>query len=276
MQFKTADNTILNVEKNGQGPVLILVPGANGTGDIFRGVVAILAAKFTVITYDRRGYGASVLTNPLPAEAADYDNRYRLLTDANDVLELAKEFSPDAPSYLFGTSSGSIVAEQAFTLAPDQFARIAIHESPIMTVTAENRADFANQVALVDKALKGNFGLIQSLFADMHVAPLDAQMMGMDPNVAPDPAKLQPMLYWLKYEVLQYTGQTIDWQIFADNREKVVLLNGTDSIGFLPQAITHAIGETIGVPVQAIPGAHLGYAQKPIEFATTLIAVLTK
>lgn len=276
MQFKTIDNTLLNIEKVGAGPLLILVPGANGTGDIFRGAVAGLKDNFTVLTFDRRGYGASVLTNSLPTEAADFDNRYRLLTDASDVIELAKAFSPDAPSYLFGTSSGSIVAAQAFALAPDQFKKIAIHESPIMTVTAENKDAYNDQVALVAKALQGNFGMIQQLFADMHVAPLDAQMMGMNPNVAPDPAKMQSMLYWLKYEVLQYTGQTIDWEIFAANRKKVVLLNGTDSIGFLPQAITKAIGDRIGVPVQAIAGAHLGYAQKPVEFAVTLMDVLTK
>lgn len=276
MSITLSDSTQLHVETAGLGPVLILVPGANGTGNIFQGAVATLKKDFTVITYDRRGYGATTPAQPLPAEAANYDNRYRLLTDAADVLALADHFSPDAPVYLFGTSSGSIVAGTAFATNSKRFAKIAIHESPIMTVTEVNRQAYTQQINLVTTALQGNFGAIQNLFAEMHIAPLDAQMMGMDPNVKPDPAKMQSMLYWLKYEVLQYTGATIDWSIFAQNREKVAILNGTDSVGFLPQAIDEAISALIEVPITAIPGAHLGYVQKPAAFAETLANVLLK
>lgn len=271
MKHQTSDGTLLNVEKMGEGPILILVPGANGTGNVFLGVVMILKEKNhsyylrpTWIWWHVFGKTA----------AAEFDNRYRLLTDAEDVLELANAFSPNQPVYLFGTSSGSIVAAQAFSLNPGRFVKVAIHESPIMTLTDEYVKSYRNQVKLVSDALSGNFAAITGLFADMHVAPLDAKMMGIDPNITPDPVRMKSMLFWLKFEVLQYTGQTIDWKVFADNQEKVVLLNGTDSIGFLPQEINRAIGEKINVPITMIPGAHLGYAQKPVEFAQALKTAL--
>ena len=49
----------LDYQVKGNGPVLILIPGANGTGNIFQGAVEFLQHKFTVVTFDRRGYGNS-------------------------------------------------------------------------------------------------------------------------------------------------------------------------------------------------------------------------
>lgn len=40
----------LNYYKVGQGPILILVPGANGTGDIFLPLAEHLKDNFTVVT----------------------------------------------------------------------------------------------------------------------------------------------------------------------------------------------------------------------------------
>lgn len=47
----------LRYHKVGNGPVLILIPGANGTGDIYMPLAKQLQEKFTVVAVDRRGYG---------------------------------------------------------------------------------------------------------------------------------------------------------------------------------------------------------------------------
>ncbi|CDR23990.1 Esterase/Lipase [Staphylococcus argenteus] len=93
----------------GQGPVLILIPGANGTGDIFMPLAERLKNHFTVVAVDRRDYGESELTEPLPDSAAKPDSDYRVKRDAQDIAELAKSLS-DEPVYVLGSSSGSIVA----------------------------------------------------------------------------------------------------------------------------------------------------------------------
>lgn len=56
----------LRYHKVGNGPVIIFIPGANGTGDIFMPLAQQLKDKFTVVAVDRRGYGQSELTEPLP------------------------------------------------------------------------------------------------------------------------------------------------------------------------------------------------------------------
>lgn len=132
-----------------------------------------------------------------------------------------------------GSSSGSIVAAKAFERQPDRFAKVAIHESPLTTVLDDDGETKKMSGALVQEALNGHFEAISDLFVNtMHIQPLDAQMMGLAADSKPDPAKMQAMRFWLEYESAQYTGQVIDWHIFAQHRDQVILLNGTDSVGF--------------------------------------------
>ena len=61
----------LRYHQVGQGPVLIFIPGANGTGDIFLPLAEQLKDHFTVVAVDRRDYGESELTEPLPDSASN-------------------------------------------------------------------------------------------------------------------------------------------------------------------------------------------------------------
>lgn len=275
MAFVDVEGAKLHVETVGKGPVLILVAGANGTGDIFKGVANYLKDRYTVVTFDRRGYGETKMITPLPDAAADFSSHYRLTTDANDVVALADHFSPDQPVFLMGSSSGSIVAAEAFTTAPDRFARVGLHECPTTTVIDTENQQALNKDA-VETALHGDMAGARDKFAKaMRIQPLDGKMMGMAPD-SPKPTKerVAGMIYWFKYEILQYTNQPINWDVFKTNRDKVRLFVGTDSVGSLPPEVTRAIGQNLNVPITVIPGGHLGYAQKPEGFAETLAAAL--
>lgn len=83
----------LRYHQIGQGPVLIFIPGANGTGDIFMPLAQQLKDHFTVVAVDRRDYGESELTEPLPESAANPDDDYRVKRDAKDIAELAQSLS---------------------------------------------------------------------------------------------------------------------------------------------------------------------------------------
>ncbi|WP_127849422.1 alpha/beta fold hydrolase [Lacticaseibacillus hulanensis] len=275
MSYVDVNGAKLHVEAQGTGPVLILVPGANGTGDIFAPLAKFLEDRYTVVRFDRRGYGETEMITPLPADAADFSSHYRLSTDAADVIALADYFSPKQPVFVMGSSSGSIVAAEAFTLAPARNARIVLHECPITTVIDTKHQQAANRDA-VETALRGDFAGARDKFgAAMQVQPLDAKMMGFAADSPqPDAKRMAGMMYWFKYEIMQYTSQEIDWEVFKANRDKVRLLVGTDSVGSLPPVVTRAIAKDIAVPVTVIPGGHMGYVQKPEGFAETLAATL--
>ncbi len=93
--------------------------------------------KYTVVTYDRRGYSHSVLTEPLPSDADKSHSSYRLETDASDVAALAKHLS-DEPVFILGSSSGAIVAMETLQDHPDIVKKVAFHEPPINTFLANS------------------------------------------------------------------------------------------------------------------------------------------
>lgn len=113
----------LRYHQVGQGPVLIFIPGANGTGDIFLPLAEQLKDHFTVVAVDRRDYGESELTEPLPDSASNPDSDYRVKRDAQDIAELAKSLS-DEPVYILGSSSGSIVAMHVLKDYPEVVKRL--------------------------------------------------------------------------------------------------------------------------------------------------------
>ncbi|HXC27237.1 MAG TPA: alpha/beta hydrolase [Stellaceae bacterium] len=90
----------LYYETRGAGPLLLLIPGANGDANGFPPLADRLAAEFTVVTYDRRGYTRSILDG-----AQDY--AHRLETDADDTRRLIEHLAAE-PATVFGTSSGAV------------------------------------------------------------------------------------------------------------------------------------------------------------------------
>src|SRR5262245_16711270 len=87
----------LSYEINGDGLLLILIPGTRGEGEVFRPLTYALAAQYQVVTYDRRGFSRSELDGP-----QDYD--HRLATDADDVRRLIEHLT-DKPATVFSNSS---------------------------------------------------------------------------------------------------------------------------------------------------------------------------
>ena len=113
-------------EGSGSGPLLILIPGASGTGESFRPLIPHLISHYRVVIYDRRGFSRSVLSGP-------QDEARRLATDADDVRRLIEHVS-DQPAIVFGSSSGAIVALEVLTRYPECVQTVVAHEPPAVTL----------------------------------------------------------------------------------------------------------------------------------------------
>ncbi len=110
----------LYYETRGSGPLMIMVPGANGEANVFKWVAERLAADYTVVTYDRRGFSRSQLDGP-----QDYDRRIE--SDADDVRRLIEHLS-DKPATVFGASSGGIIALEVLTRHPSVVRTLVPYE----------------------------------------------------------------------------------------------------------------------------------------------------
>ncbi|MBP2000117.1 pimeloyl-ACP methyl ester carboxylesterase [Paenibacillus shirakamiensis] len=278
MSYLQVKGANLFYKKVGKGPVFIFIPGANGTGDIFAGTARYLQDQYTVVTFDRRGYGHSELTEPLPEEAASPLSSYRVKTDADDVAALAKHLS-DEPVYILGSSSGAIVAMETLQDHPDVVRKIAFHEPPINTFLSDSSKWIANNNQIIEIAQTEGMPAAMRLFGKtLNIAPIDAQMMAK-PAVTienGDHPVIKGMLFWFKFEIRQYTGRHIALEALAEQKDKIILFNGTDSVGSFPQEVVKDLSAKLDVPIHLIAGGHLGYAQKPQEFAQVLTTCFTE
>jgi pimeloyl-ACP methyl ester carboxylesterase len=111
------DGTKIAYDKQGEGPVLILVLGALNKRGSGKKLTKLLASHFTVISYDRRGRGGS--TDTLP---------YRIEKEIDDLNALIDELGGSA--YLYGHSSGSVLALLTAEKHGKKIKGLALYEVP--------------------------------------------------------------------------------------------------------------------------------------------------
>jgi pimeloyl-ACP methyl ester carboxylesterase len=111
------DGTKIAYDKVGHGPVVILVLGALNSGKSGAKLAKLLASRYTVISYDRRGRGDSADTGP-----------YSPQREVEDVAALIDAVG--APVYIYGHSSGAAIALKAADTLRKQVRKLAIYEAP--------------------------------------------------------------------------------------------------------------------------------------------------
>jgi len=113
------DGTSIAFEKIGTGPVIILVEPALSDRSGSAKLAKHLAGKFTVISYDRRGRGKSMDTPPYAIEREVED--IEALIDANG-----------GSAFLFGSSSGAVLALEAAAKLGGKVQQLFMYEPPFI------------------------------------------------------------------------------------------------------------------------------------------------
>jgi pimeloyl-ACP methyl ester carboxylesterase len=270
----------LYYEVRGSGPALLLVPGGSGEATGYARLAAQLADRYTVVSYDRRGFSRSPLDGPVS------DGR-RLAADVDDALGLLDQVT-DRPAAVFGSSSGAIVALDLLVRDPQRFTRVVAHEPPLVCLLP----DAAQHLALfdgvydtyrregVDAALtEFNTGLG---LGELPRPPAGAQL---PPHVVEMLARLaRNQAFWLEHELRQYTRVRPDLAALRaavlrdaalrDAAPRLVLAGGVESRGQVPYRPNAVLAERLGIPLVEFPGGHVGYVTHPEDFAARLVAVL--
>jgi pimeloyl-ACP methyl ester carboxylesterase len=113
------DGTTIAYDRSGQGPALVLVTGALAARATAASVVGKLAPHFTVFAYDRRGRGDSGDTPPYAVE--------REVEDLKAVIDAA-----GGTAFVFGHSSGAVLALEAAQRLTGSIPKLALHEPPFI------------------------------------------------------------------------------------------------------------------------------------------------
>ena len=110
------DGTQIAYEQSGAGPALILIGGAFGERTTAAGLAALLAPRFTVFAYDRRGRGGSGDT---PTYAVE-----REVEDLEALIDRA-----GGAAFVYGHSSGAALAIEA-SAEGLPIGRLVLYEPP--------------------------------------------------------------------------------------------------------------------------------------------------
>jgi pimeloyl-ACP methyl ester carboxylesterase len=232
--LKSADGTSITFESTGNGPPLILVGGAfcdrtaavSGTP-----LAALLAHRFTVFSYDRRGRGDSGDTLPHALER-EVEDLAALITAAGGAAAV------------FGNSSGGLLALDAAARGLS-IPKLAVYEPPVILDAGRARA-FEDLAKQLDEAVAENrrADAVELYFTKvMQVpAPAVAQM-----RKAPMWAGLAHLAHTLSYDLLITARGPLRLGQVPAIRAATLVMEGGASPAWMREAI-----QTLA---RAIPGA---------------------
>lgn len=180
------DGTTIAFDKSGEGPGILLVDGALSYREYLGGrpLAAELLKEFTVITYDRRGRGESTDTKPYSVE--------REIEDIEALIDEEGRFA-----YVYGFSSGSVLALKAAAKLSKKITKLVVHEAPLDINNDKAKLDFAEYKKYITELLKEgrNSDAVAFFFADMLPVEMIENM-----KKSPDWILMEGVAHTLEYE----------------------------------------------------------------------------
>ncbi|MFI6600886.1 alpha/beta fold hydrolase [Nonomuraea sp. NPDC050536] len=281
----------LYAEKTGSGPALVLVPGGGGDAAMYDAVVPLLAKRYTVITFDRRGNSRSPLDSP---EAA-----IGIPRQADDVVAILDHFGIDR-SFIFGSSAGALIAVEVIARHATRLLGAVVHEPPMVTVLPEG-ADSPEARALAELSdiarLEGPLrGFAAFAFLTMPDPPrllassggravaaaafggLRALGVAVSRVSGRPPGSMVRMTgntaLLMRRELPEFLEYVPDLAALEHARVRYRFATGVDSVGRPYYRPGRYLAERLGVPCEDFPGGHVSYQSHPEEFAGRLAEIL--
>ncbi|KQX49365.1 MULTISPECIES: alpha/beta hydrolase [unclassified Streptomyces] len=273
----------LRYETRGSGPVLLLIPGGAGDAGLFEGMADLLAsAGHTVVSYDPRGLSRSPLDGPAADQSVEEWSE-----DAARLLDL---LAPDREAYVFGSSSGAIVALDLLARHPERLRRVVAHEPPLLGLLAEPAPHRALFAEVRELARTAGVGPATARFTEgLGGGRSDGSGSEEERNGEPKPTELPPgiqemagrmtanMPFFLEHMLCPFSSSTPEVEGLRAAAGKLVLGVGATSAGQEPLVGPAArLAELTGVGTTEFPGGHLGCTERPAEFAEVLLTALRR
>jgi pimeloyl-ACP methyl ester carboxylesterase len=283
------DGADIYYEQRGAGPPLLMIAGGGGDCGAYAGLADILAADYTVLTYDRRGNSRSPLHRPPALITMAEQSR-----DAVAVLRAAGFES----ARVFGNSGGATIALDLAAYHPQAVGGVIAHEPPLPTVLPDAARYLAeyDEIARVLEAegWQAAFRLFQLLIGHL---PADAQARVT--TVLLEPAKVLrpgPRLdlmqrlshnweYLVRFEIQPFIHYEPDLDRIAAAGTPVALAAGVYTIALarsedLGRDPRHrpavAIADRLGAEFAEFPGGHQAPLEIPGPFAAALRALFER
>ena len=220
----SSDDTTIAYDRRGEGPALILVDGAltvHSSGSASE-LAKLLAPRFTVYGFDRRGRGGSGDTLPYAVD--------REIDDIEALIEVA-----GGSAFLYGHSSGGPLAMRAAIRLGRKVSKIALYEPPYNNDPGaqESWSQYLRQLA--ETLAEGRRGDAVALFMRFVGTPAE-QIDGM--RRAPFWPGMEAVAPTLAYDHAAILGKP--WSVLAQLAARVsvpaLVMAGDASLPFMPDA----------------------------------------
>jgi pimeloyl-ACP methyl ester carboxylesterase len=218
------DGTTIGYDKRGEGPALILVDGAltvHSSGSRSE-LTGLLAPRFTVYGFDRRGRGGSGDTLPYAVD--------REIDDIEALIDRA-----GAPAFLYGHSSGGPLAMRAAIRLGGKVSKIAMYEPPYNNEPGaqESWSQYLRQ--LTQALAEGRRGDAVALFMRLAGTPAE-QVDGM--RQAPFWPGMEAVAPTLAYDHAGVMGAalSVPTELAAQVSVPALVMAGDAGLPFMPEA----------------------------------------
>jgi len=267
------DGATIAYNQTGQGPLLILVTGALGfrSDGMQQNFVSHLEPHFTVINYDRRGRGDSGDTAPYAVE--------REIEDIEALID-----ATGGTAYLYGLSSGAVLALKAANQLGAKVTKLALYEPPFIIDDSRPPVpvDYVEQldaaIAAGDRGKAVEIFMIQALLIPaefvemMRNAPPGAFAQGdVKP---PDWSDMEAVAHTLAYDgaIIEDIAAGKQWPkgTWDTTSAKTVVIAGENSEAFFHDGAKALVNDLPHGKYQLLQGQD--HAVSPSALAPALIA----
>lgn len=269
------DGTTIAFDQSGKGPALILVAGALGVRSphpMSRQLPELLSQHFTVIDYDRRGRGDSGDTLP-----------YAVQREVEDIEALIDAAGGSA--FLYGISSGAVLALEAASQLPGKVKKLAMYEPPFIVndsrppvpkdyVEQLNAAIAAGRPGDAVEVFMTKAILIPPEFvAQMRNAPM-SELFGDDAGMKPPEwADMEKVAHTLAYDGMvmgdTMSGKPLPPKKWFANRAPTLVITGGNSEAFFHDGARALVNDLPHAEHRILDGQD--HAVSPVALAPVLI-----
>jgi pimeloyl-ACP methyl ester carboxylesterase len=271
----TTEGDDLYFEVRGQGQPLLMIAPAGGDGWQYACVAEILADEYKVITYDRRANARSTMHAPQNFEISQQSR------DAAAVLQAAGESS----AFVFGNSSGAVIALDMATTQPQAVRAVVVHEAPVPRVlpnAAQWQRFFASVYSMAFQISPSLAALRFMLGIHVPVGQLIRAAKGVNAHREQSSERYisarDATDILVKHELLPVTNYLPDVDRIQKNGVRVFMAVGEWGLERKTWYVKAAqiLAEQLGCELVTFPGHHGSFMDMPAPWAAALRRILKR
>lgn len=259
----------LHYQRRGSGPTLLLISGGPADADVYAGLAAQLAPRYTVVTFDPRGNSRS------PFDGAPDD--WRADVHADDAASLIAAVA-EQPAYVFGSSAGAEVGLALVARHPHKVRALVAHEPPLVALLPDAAVHHARAEEIVATYRRAGVAAAMPIFlAGAGLNGRGDRPEPPGPQAAEAMARLGRNLELFLAHGLQPIGRFVPDLAALRAAAVPITVAGGETSGPQPAyRAAVALAERLGTSLVAFPGDHGGFTTHARAFADRLDEVLAR